>query len=443
LKDRIRIRTRIEKRRSEIETKRKANKQDNNLQPGISAFLFLSRPKRTSLQRFFIANDFGVESVLINIQCPKEFSLTDKLEPSLVFIKKVFSCLINSNKDFVLDFSKCKKIDLGALMVLEIMVQDYQQFQEKFNSSYYYKVNKGISSKPSTVWEVNRILFALGFITHIPAEKPVKAEYLHLSLLTTSKAKSDVRENRKGWICTKIRDFVDMSLKASNVKLNSDSRNSLDNLMGEILNNAEDHSELNNFYVDGVSFKEYDDEGKTIIELNLAIVNFGFSIYEGLEGTKEQNSRIYGFLNDLYNTHEDQFTKRKSFSKESLFTLYALQEGVSRFKFERKSRGTGTMSFIRAFISLGSLGTESPEHLSKLNILSGKANVKCDNVFAPFPTGAGERVRHRLSLNKEKDLKILPDQNYLVTNESSFPGTLLQVKIFMSEDHFDKVLEKN
>lgn len=48
------------------------------------------------------------------------------------------------------------------------------------------------------------------------------------------------------------------------------------------------------------------------------------------------------------------------FTKDDLYTLYCLQEGISRLKYEDESRGRGTMNFIRAFITLGSFGEKIP-----------------------------------------------------------------------------------
>lgn len=76
-------------------------------------------------------------------------------------------------------------------------------------------------------------------------------------------------------------------MKESNAILNPVGENVIDKLLSEILNNAEDHSIHNEWYVNGVSYKEIVD-GEPIIELNLGILNLGFSIAEGLSKSKEK-----------------------------------------------------------------------------------------------------------------------------------------------------------
>ena len=100
-----------------------------------------------------------------------------------------------------------------------------------------------------------------------------------------------------------------------------------------------------------------------------------------------------------YDKHSELKEKIGSkLNKDDLYTLYSLQDGVSRLKYEDESRGHGTMNFIRAFITLGSFGKENPDYKPHLNIISGKTCVHCDNDVEPYC----ENNNYLLSLNKEK-----------------------------------------
>lgn len=99
--------------------------------------------------------------------------------------------------------------------------------------------------------------------------------------------RTSYKENNKGAICKEVRGFINSSLRESNAVLNVTGENIIDKLLSEIFNNAEDHSIHNEWYVNGVSYKEIVN-GEPIIELNLGILNLGFSISEGFFQTKEK-----------------------------------------------------------------------------------------------------------------------------------------------------------
>ena len=139
-----------------------------------------------------------------------------------------------------------------------------------------------------------------------------------------------------------------------------------------------------------------------------------------------------------YDIHSKLQEKQHSnLSKDDLYTLYSLQDGVSRLKYEDESRGHGTMNFIRAFITLGSFGKENPSYKSHLNIISGKTCVHCDNEVGPYI----KDNNYILSLNRENDISLLPEENYLKHMQEYFPGTFLEVKIYLNKKYFDKVLK--
>ena len=139
-----------------------------------------------------------------------------------------------------------------------------------------------------------------------------------------------------------------------------------------------------------------------------------------------------------YDVHAKIQEKQHSkLSKDDLYTLYSLQDGVSRLKYEDESRGHGTMNFIRAFITLGSFGKENPDYKPHLNIISGKTCVHCDNEVGPY----FKDNNYILSLNRENDISLLPEESYLKHMQEYFPGTFLEVKIYLNKKYFDKVLK--
>ena len=204
--------------------------------------------------------------------------------------------------------------------------------------------------------------------------------------------------------------------------------------MGEVLGNAEDHSAPNScWYVDAISFVEKQDN-TNIVGLNLTIMNIGLSMYEGFEATKKDNHDNYQKCQDLFNIHQSQFSFKESFNRESLFSMYLLNDGISRLKYKDKSRGNGTIKFLESFITLGSYGTENPKFKCQLNVISGHTTITCDNDMHSFKVD-GINI---LSLNKEKDITKLPDKKYLSYNKEYFPGTILECHIYLNKEFFQK-----
>lgn len=159
-------------------------------------------------------------------------------------------------------------------------------------------------------------------------------------------------------------------------------------------------------------------------------------MYEGFEETKIENQANYQKVENAYMRIKERFKSNNTFEKESLYMLFMLQEGISRLKYEKESRGNGTMNFIESFITLGAFGENNLNFTPELNIISGHTVLTCDNKYKPFE----ENGFKKLSLNKEKSLLLLPDKDYIRYNQEYFPGTFLECKIYLNKDYFHNIL---
>ncbi len=399
-------------------------------------FEVLSVKIQTRLITFLKRERFVLKSYIQKkIIVPKFFSFENNNDDSIVFFKRLLSTYMLSDEVITIDFSLCEKIDISNAMFLEILLKEFSKTENRYNNCYYKKVNKVINCTKSNSLKVNKCLFILKIIREVP-DINENDRYLDLGLKTGLKTRKSYKESHKGAICLKIRHFVNESLKASSVELNPNGITKLDNLISEILNNAEDHSIHNEWYVNGVSYIETN-ENDPIIELNLAILNLGFSIYKGFKRTQQKNIDIMNKMKKIYNKHLRQMNIfSPTFAEDDLYTLYALQEGISRLKFIDQSRGNGTMNFINAFIDLGAFGEDNPSYKSHLNIISGNTTLLCDNTRKPYI----KDDNRYLSLNKENDIAILPEKEFLKHNNEYFPGTFLEVKIYLNDAFFKKLL---
>lgn len=344
-------------------------------------------------------------------------------------------CCIKGN--LILDFTNCREVSVSALVTLKTILEELELFSLKVAKSRFREKSKSIKLLPSKSDKVNRHLHSLNF-AKFPVSEEEQKEYLVLGLM---RGKSrNYRENRKAVVSRKVTQFVENTAERFDVGFDERGQNYMEGMVGEILSNAEDHSlKKSEWFVDGVSFL-HEEPDNEVIEFNLVIINYGNSMYDGFELTKEENHIIYKKLDELYLRHKGLFTPTTRFERESLFVLYMLNEGISRLKFLESSRGNGTMNFIKSFIELGKFCNENPAYRPELNIVSGHTVLTCTEEYAPFKDGN----HYKLTLNTAQSLNVLPDSSVLkYFKGASFPGTILDCKIFLNKRDLEKNIANN
>lgn len=383
-------------------------------------------------KRGYIHEHFVRDRIVI----PQNFSFKENYDGSIIVFKEYLSSFIFGKGDVILDFSKCKNTDVANFSFLHVCTKEMHMYRDRYNIPLFHKVSKWIKCIASVSdGRTNRYLNAFGYQD---LDERFRDGTLFLPLnLIVGKGKSNYKENSKSIACKKVGDFINKSGEPFDVGLTHDSRNALEGFISEVLNNAEDHSLKNSeWYINGISFN-FSRNNTEVVEVNLAIINIGLSMYDGFEETKDLNKRIYDKLEELYNVHKSQFGFGHRFEREQLFMLYMLNEGISRLKYEDKSRGNGTMNFIDSFISLGAFGLENPKFPPRLNVISGHCVLTCDNKYRPFK----KKSFRQISLNKEEDIRKLPDQKYITIGTQNFPGTILEAKIYLNKDFILKQIE--
>lgn len=372
------------------------------------------------------------------IVVPKDFSFYTNFNECINFFRGLISLFVNKENDVTVDFSKCTNVSVSTLTLIDVLYKEFllgQERHKRINDKHHIrrlKINPCFHS-----YDVKKYLHSLNFYKYDDF-KDEDGEVLPFELIR-GKNRGNYQENTKGKAVAQIVEFINNSLLPVNKSLTYDGLNIIESLISEILNNAEDHSHNNcEWYANGIAFHE-NVKNEDVVELNLVIMNFGDTMYQGFEGTKVLNKDNYSKVDKKYNQHRLLFKGHNRFERESLFMLYMLNEGISRLKYEDDSRGNGTMQFLDAFSQIGSFGNKNPDFIPRLNIISGHTVLSCDNKVAPYAEG-----KHlKLSLNKEKDLTLLPDTEYLKFYNEFFPGTIIECRIFLNEKFFDEILNNN
>lgn len=386
------------------------------------------------LERAGYLDRLNVDSV---IYAPEEFSFKDNFDGCILFFRHLLSSFYYGQGDIVLSFKQCRHSTISTFSLLEVLLRELYEMKSSYNLRRYTKCSKEITVIHSDKdVKTNKYLHSfLGL--KLPDKEDDGSKYCKFKL--REGRQRNYRENPKTKVSSDVVAFINESTIEAGVELNETGKHAINGLIGEVLGNAEDHSAKGSYwYVDGISFSETQ-HNVDVVDVNLSIINVGLSMYEGFEETKEKNAENYSKCQKLYDIHKTLFTATNRFERESLFTLYMLNEGISRIKYKDDSRGNGTMRFLEAFIALGSFGNHNPTFKGLLNVISGHTVLSCDNDRTVYTEGNFKK----LSLNAEKNLQRLPDKKYLIYNKEYFPGTLLECHIYLNKDHFFKILSTN
>lgn len=386
--------------------------------------------------KHFIVPGSGEENILI----PKHFAMCDNYSS----VMKIASQFASSVYDYpgmviTLDFSICEKVDVAALFFIQVLRLEMTEKLESFQSRLQYtKIVPSFKITLPKSANVIRLLRTSGY--------PVGPELEDLHLDTTFNANSTLgyfkgsakqkhyRENRKGVCASRVVDFFNHCLSQHGHILNARSRNSFDGIITEVLSNCEDHSDRDTWFLTANFSKEtgQGDDENTVGELNLTIMNFGESFFEGYEKTKNMNHLAYDDIDYSVTEMLKEYPKL-SIGKEQLFTLIMMSDRISRLSYKDSSRGTGTIKLLNSFLNLGDFVDKEKNIIPNLSLFTGNTHLICDNNYKPF---IRDNV-YLLSLNNEKDLTIPPVNSHLKKLNEKFPGTLISAKIYFNKKHLD------
>lgn len=370
-----------------------------------------------------------------DVQIPENFSFKENFNESVDVIKDFLLLLLYKRKEFQVDFSKCKNLSFSAIFLMNLIFQKYGKTLDVLDALVGLIRQRKIKVIPPQGTDTIRVYKYLHALEWYCSYKFTDSDGEFMRLGLQEGKYRGFKENRKGVVGKRIVSFINSSYGPLKKKLTHQSQNLIESLISEILNNAEDHSLQNNeWYVDGIALHETIDE-KEVVELNLVIFNLGDSMYDAFEKTKEDNGTIYNKLENRYLQHKRQFTLFKRFEKKSLFTLYMLNEGISRLKFKDPSRGNGTMQFLKAFADLGTKAALGEDSKSCLNVISGHTVLTCDDEVVPFVNG----THLIISLNSQKNNKDLPDSQYLKYYSRYIPGTFIDCKIYITDNFVENI----
>ncbi|MEB3420226.1 hypothetical protein ACFSDD_10860 [Salipiger marinus] len=237
--------------------------------------------------------------------------------------------------------------------------------------------------------------------------------------------------------CTAMNDWLgqpDISLE-----LSDSGAAKLMNLLGEVLENAERHSDGARrdgaWSVSGFLTRDSSDlEGEWKYRASIGIISVGNTFSESLSRAHpNQLEKIDEYVKAARRDGARQ-------SDETLRTVCALQDTVTCVsEAEEESRGGyGLMDILDFVDGLGQ--TDDPALLPRVTIISGRS---CIRLFGSYISGKevpGEVHSPRVQwFNKENSAKVRPDENHVFDLSASFPGTVISIGFCLDPSYLSRI----
>lgn len=409
------------------------NQLNKWLSPNLKYILNSFEPNKYEYNDF----TFDYQTGIYIIEIPEKFSLNINLNESLSFIYTItFAILSDNYKEVVIDYNRAKRIDLSAQIYLDVILVDLLKFIKKRDSYRKTKPHiKSIGGQNIFDKDIQKILFSIGSPAIINNTAHKFYDIIPYKLCVHNKEKHNINNIRRKEVdTTTLVEHVIASLKMVGKSLSPESIEDLSTVFGEILINAEEHSTLKYRYSTGYFQKIDNDSLNSAYGIyHLAIMNFGESIYEKFKSPNCTNFEILDKMKSISKNYTKNGFFTRSFHEESLWTLYALQEGITSVSTTRYKRGNGSIRFIDSFFNLkGDSNLE--DKISKLSIISGNTSIIFDGKYKIQDKIIGKDLFKVMTFNESGNIEDKPDRKYVKFRKDFFPGTIITAKILITED---------
>lgn len=370
------------------------------------------------------------------IRIPANFSVTDNPKESYETLQRIISSLFLEKYDtLIFDYNECHNVELGTQVIQDIILKDYTEFLTWLN-----RKNKRLLPEFTRTFRAEHIYDESVSKMSFSVGSPVNLKIRELSYDDVEKSKLRIndeksfaklqrtREEETELEITSLGEYVVNSLLKVNRVLTDDEIESLYDVIGEALVNADDHSTTKYRFSIGY-FEKRIIENKEVGVFQLAILNLGRTIYQKFHDPDCPNQKHVERMKQL----SDKYTQRQwlmpnKFEEETLWTLYALQDGVTS---KKEKRGSGTISIIESFFKIK--GNDNSDSLSRMMLVSGSACINFDGTYKiQKKEDENGKQMSVMTFNKSGNIEDKPDNKYVYCNDSFFPGTLLSVTLLFN-----------
>ena len=365
---------------------------------------------------------------------PKCFSLLENYEESFDFLKHLFLVLYEERaENVVLDYVHCNRIDVDASICMDLMLAEYSHYLNACTRLGHrvkpYTVRPENFNKPDIV----KVLFSIGAYANLRGFKIKYDDIEELSVLVGSHD-DPLRYEKCEVHTTNIVEYIKRCLARLNRELNWEAEDSLYKVLGEIMANAEEHSSMPQRFAIGF-FQETHNQDEHFGIVNFSIFNLGDTIYDKFKSPDCPNLNVKTRMTELSSKYTNRgWFKKAKFEEETLWTLYALQDGVTSMP---KKRGNGSIQYIENFFKLK--GDMVHDNISKLVIISGNTRIMFDGKYEILEKEhLNEKRKYKsITFNNTGNIGDQPDDNFVTFAPNFFPGTIISARILIKSNNID------
>lgn len=400
------------------------------------------KPEYSDTIKYFVENKlaFGSNEIIFENEVfviPEVFSIIENYTETTLFLRKFFNALYSQSFENVLiDYQFCKEIDVCASMCMDIILAEFINYYNQCTIDRHSVKIKSIKPINFNRYDIEKVLFSIGAYKNIKGVDIKFDNVIPFPIKIGHKDNPKLDEKREQDI-TRTVDYIINCLAKLNKRLTNTAETNFYKVIGEVIQNAEEHSNTKKRFLIG-HFEENKDEAGNYGVFNLAILNFGNTFYETFKNTDNPNTLIIQEMEHLSEkfTSKSWFRKQK-FEEETLWTLYALQDGVTRMKDWK--RGNGAIRFIESFINLK--GDTVTDDLSKMVITSGHTRIIFDGKYqiTKRKRGTDGGEFKMMTFNTTGNIEELPDENYVKYEDNYFPGTIISVKLKLDYENTENI----
>lgn len=371
------------------------------------------------------------------VYLPKNFSILHNPKESYSAIKTIVDSLICQKcGELWIDYKNCEFSDLITQIFLDSILKDWDLFIDRClraNLVRFIRVGS-IGGRNYINPTIQRMLNSVGSPT-ILLKRHI--DYKHVIPFNLRFFDHDEHKDIElGAVnevdTTLLLEYVNKCLNRIGRELTDEAASALGTVIGETVINASEHSSLKSRYMIGYfeDLSDDDTESKHGI-LNLVILNYGQSIYEKFKYPQDSTEVNFECIKQMKEL-SDLYVKRgffipSEFKESTLWTLYALQQGVTIIP--NANRGNGTIQFIDKFFALGE---HDQDKESKMYLLSGNTIIEIDGTYKLENISDNSTNRMVMAFNKQGTLREKPDKRYVKFTTHFFPGTAIYARIILN-----------
>jgi hypothetical protein len=413
-------------------SKRKRNELERRARSS-RVFVGIRDLKRGDIRK----HGMGREQVA-TIKIPRVFSFLEDPAGAMQTLEHIRSIAGRNNiRHIEIDHSDCETLGLCASVVMDVSLMQAKRHRAK-------RVPLTISGTFSKKSDAVNVLLKASGIPHqmglqesfLDAELQKRVRRADLLQGTSNRRDRSPQRNIAAEALTK---YFDGCLQSLGYELKREGKKYLGDLLTEVIGNAQEHGG-SKWYTIAHWHEERQEGTKRHGRCHIVIFNFGTTICESF-ALPDVSPEFRERLETLARRHEGKryfLLFGDKWDRETLFTLYALQERVSRFTGlpTGKDRGNGTVDIIDFFTKL------SGEKSAKMCIVSGHSYILFDGTYKLQPVFRENEEFQVVAFNETNDLEEPPNHDYVYRLPTSFPGTIVSIDLTLDEEYLHKVLGK-